>query len=321
MIAGLLSRIDWMVRLLLLAIVCASFIPVEGAARDIAQGISDGAIFLLFLLNGMRLSRADVLAGLGNWRFLGALVAWCYGAMALAGLALFHLGAGLLPGVVALGFLYLGTLSSTVQSATAYSSLAGGNVAYSVVAAALLNIIGVFLTAPLFSLLAGQQGVDLGGAALVKILLILILPFVLGQIIQSRTKDWMDRNSGIVSWMDRFAIATAVYVAFSGAVTQGLWTRVDPSAWVVLLGGVVLFLAFGFYGAWVLSARLRLARPDRIAFLFAGAHKSTAMGAPLAMVLFPSATAGLLMVPLLAYHLLQLVISAPLANRLRSRSG
>ncbi|NTZ41562.1 bile acid:sodium symporter [Altererythrobacter sp. SALINAS58] len=320
MIAGLLSRIDWMVRLLLLAILCASFIPVEGSARDIAQGISDGAIFLLFLLNGMRLSRADVLAGLGNWRFLGALVAWCYGAMALAGLALFHLGAGILPGVVALGFLYLGTLSSTVQSATAYSSLAGGNVAYSVVAAALLNIIGVFLTAPLFSLLAGQQGFDLGGAALVKILLILILPFVLGQIIQSRTKDWMDRNSGIVGWMDRFAIATAVYVAFSGAVTQGLWTRVDPSAWVVLLGGVVLFLAFGFYGAWVLSARLQLARPARIAFLFAGAHKSTAMGAPLAMVLFPPATAGLLMVPLLAYHLLQLIISAPLANRLRSRS-
>lgn len=320
MIAGVFSRIDWMVRLLLLAILCASFVPVQGGAREVAQSISDGAIFLLFLLNGMRLSRADVLAGMGNWRFLGALVAWCYGVMALAGLALFHLSAGLLPGVVALGFLYLGTLSSTVQSATAYSSLAGGNVAYSVVAAALLNIIGVFLTAPLFSLLAGQQGADLGGTALVKILLILILPFILGQVVQSRTKGWMDRNGGIVSWMDRIAIAIAVYVAFSGAVTQGLWTRVDPAAWAVLLAGVALFLLFAFTGAWWLGAKLRLARRDRIAFLFAGAQKSTAMGAPLAMVLFPSATAGLLMVPLLAYHLLQLVISAPLANRLRSRS-
>ena len=42
---------------------------------------------------------------------------------------------GIMLRIVALGLLFLGALPSTVQSATAYSSLAGGNVAASVVAA------------------------------------------------------------------------------------------------------------------------------------------------------------------------------------------
>ena len=56
-----------------------------------------------------------------------------------------------------LGVLYLGTLPSTVQSATSYTALADGNVALSVVGAALLNIAGVFVTAPIFALLAGAR--------------------------------------------------------------------------------------------------------------------------------------------------------------------
>ena len=57
-----------------------------------------------------------------------------------------------------------------------------------------------------------------------------------------------------------------------------------------------------------------LERGDRIAFLFAGGQKSIALGAPLASLLFPPAVAGLLLVPVLTYHMAQLVISAPLAR-------
>jgi len=105
-------------------------------------------------------------------------------------------------------------------------------------------------------------------------------------------------------------------VAFSGAVEQGLWTLVSPFEWFVLLAGVIAFLVVGFTGSWALSGLIGLDRPDRSAFLFAGAHKSVAMGAPLAAVLFPPQVAGMVLLPLLIYHLLQLVASAPLANRL-----
>ena len=313
---AMFARIDPLVRLLLLAIVLASVVPVTAEWRTLAQGVSNGAVFLLFLLNGLRLPRADVIRGIGHVRFLAPLVLWCFGAMALAGWGLSLALSGWLPPLVALGFLYLGTLPSTVQSATAYTSLAGGNVANSVVAAALLNILGVFLTAPLFSALAGSEGAPFDLAALQKVALILLLPFVLGQLLQNRFGHFVRDHRTLATWMDRTAIAIAVYVAFSGAVEEGLWDRVDAGEWGVLLAGVVALLALAFAGAWLLGGVLALGRGERIAFLFSGAQKSIAMGAPLAAVLFPPGTAGLVLLPVLVYHLLQLVLSAPIASRL-----
>jgi sodium/bile acid cotransporter 7 len=315
----LLSNVDLMVRLLVLAIVLASVVPATGGARAIAQWVSNGAIFVLFLLNGLRLSRADVLRGIGHWRFLLPLIIWCFGAMALAGKGFELALAPMLPPMVALGFLYLGALPSTVQSATAYSSLAGGNVANSVVAAALLNVLGVFVSAPLFAALGGSGAADMGAAGLTKVVAILILPFAIGQALQVRLAPWIGDHRALVTWMDRLSIAIAVYVAFSGAVEQGLWTLVSIAEWALILAGVIAFLALGFVGSWLVSGTIRLERGDRIAFLFAGAHKSVAMGAPLAAVLFPPQVAGMVLLPLLIYHLLQLVASAPLASRLARR--
>jgi len=245
------------------------------------------------------------------------LALWCFGAMSLAGWGLAQAGSALLlPPTVALGLLFLGALPSTVQSATAYSSLAGGNVAVSVVAAAFINILGVFLSAPLFSLLAGSEAAAFDWGSLERIAMILLLPFVIGQAAQGKAGHLVRDHRRLATWMDRSAIAIAVYVAFSAAVEQGLWQLVDLPDWAALLLLVGAFLAFGFGGAWLLGGALRLERGDRIAFLFAGAQKSIALGAPLASVLFPPAVAGLLLLPVLTYHLLQLVLSAPLANRL-----
>jgi sodium/bile acid cotransporter 7 len=256
------------------------------------------------------------LQGIGNVRLLLPLVAWCFGAMTLAGWGLSLVLGAWLPPLVALGFLFLGALASTVQSATSYSSLAGGNVAASVVAAALLNLLGVFLTPPLFSLLAGSEAAALDVSALEKIALILLLPFAIGQLAQVRFGHLVREHRALATWMDRTAIAIAVYVAFSGAVEEGLWQRVGPADWAVLIAGVCFLLVFAFGGAWLLGGVLRLARGDRIALLFSGGQKSIAMGAPLATVLFGASTAGLVLLPVLIYHLLQLVLSAPLATRL-----
>ena len=119
-----------------------------------------------------------------------------------------------------------------------------------------------------------------------------------------------------VAWLDRIVIRTAVYVAFSGAVEQGLATMFSSADWSVLLALVIAFLIVGTVGAWGVGSLLGFAREDRIAFLFAGAQKSVAIGAPLAAILFPPDVAGFVIAPLLLYHLLQLVWAAPLATRL-----
>ncbi len=315
-----MSRIDPLVRLLIAAIVLASLLPVSGSWRDAAQFASNAAVFVLFFLNGVRLPRHEVMAGLGNHRLLWPLVGWVFAVMPAAGWALWQLGAGWMPPLVALGFLFLGTLPSTVQSATAYSSLAGGNVASSVVAAALLNILGVFITAPLFSALAGGAGAWFHSDGLIKVVMILLVPFFLGQVVQDQLGGWVNSHRSLVTWMDRGSIAIAVYVAFSGAVEQGIWSRVDGSGWLMLGIGCTVMLTIGYGGAWLLGGLLGLPRGDRISMLFAGAQKSIAMGAPLATVLFAPEAAGIILLPVLVYHLVQLVISAPLAVRLANRT-
>ena len=314
----MLARIDPMVRLLLAAMVLAFVLPVNGAWREAAQWVSNVAVFLLFFLNGVRLPRHEVLAGLTNHRLLWPLIAWCFGAMALAGWLVWQLGSGWMPPLLALGFLYLGCLPSTVQSATAYASLAGGNVASSVVAAALLNVLGVFITAPLFSLLAGGQGGGLHTDGLLKVVGILLVPFVLGQVAQRWLGAWVHGHRQLATWFDRGSIAIAVYVAFSGAVQQQFWTRIDLAGWGWLVGGTALLLAVGHGGAWLLGGALGLDRANRITMLYAGAQKSIAMGAPLASVLFAPAAAGVILLPILLYHLCQLVLAAPIAARLSS---
>ena len=310
-------KIDPMVRLITAAILLATVLPVEGRAHVFAQWVSNAAVFVLFLLYGLRLSRREVLAGLGNHRLLLPLIVFVFGIMTLAGWGLWQVAGSLLPPMLALGFLYLGVLPSTVQSATAYSSLAGGNVASSVVAAALINILGVFISAPLFALIAGNAGGEFHGDQLVKVVTMLLLPFVAGQVLQGFVRGWIIEHKPLITRMDRASIAIAVYVAFSGAVEQGIWTKVDAAGWAGVLVGSALLMVLGYGGAWLLGGLLRLSHGDRIAMLFAGAQKSVAMGAPLATVLFPSDVAGIVILPLIVYHLVQMIVAAPMATRLR----
>lgn len=316
------SRIfpDRFVPILLATILLASLLPVRGGAVPVAQALSTAAIVLLFFLNGVRLPRDEVLHGIRNWKLQGGALLFCFGAMALFGLGAQLATANLLPATLTLGFLFLGILPSTVQSATAASSLADGNVAASVVAAALLNLTGVIVSPLLFALLAGSAG-EIHGEAALRIVAILLLPFIAGQFAQKWLRPWVLAHRGLATLMDRTAIAIAVYVAFSAAVVAGIWSLLDAREIAIVFAAVAVLLALSFGGAWLFGRLLGLARPDRITLLFAGAQKSIAVGAPLAATLFPPAIAGMVLVPILVYHMAQLILSAWIAPVLRADKG
>lgn len=306
---------DPMILTLLAALALAGAVPVTSSAAQLARDVSNVGIFVLFLLNGMRIPRREIARGLANWRYVLPLTLWVFGVMALLGLGLQWLAGSVLPPLVALGFLYLGVLPSTVQSATSYTTLAGGNIALAVVGAALLNIIGVVVSAPLFALLGGGAAADIGPDVIIRIGLILVLPFAIGQAMQGWTADWVNARKGQIVWLDLFVIGLSVYVAASGAMMQGLPGMFTAADWGVLLALVLAFLAAASWGAWAIGAPLELPRADRIAFLFGGSQKSIAIGAPLAAILFSPAVAGFVIAPLLVYHLAQLILAAPLAAR------
>jgi solute carrier family 10 (sodium/bile acid cotransporter), member 7 len=307
---------DRFVLMLLGVIALASFLPARGAALSTVATVSNIAIFSLFFFHGLRLSREAVWAGIRHWRLQLAIVAFTYAAFPLVGLSLSLLMPALLSPGLWIGVLFLCALPSTVQAAISSSSMAGGNVAASVVAAALSNIAGVVLTPLIVAGVAHVSGAGVGLGSIGKIAGLLLLPFILGQIAHGWFGGWAERHKLWIGRMDRLTIILAVYVAFSAAVVDGLWQRLTLQEFGPLLLIVCGLLTFAFASTWWLGRVLGFAREDRITLLYSGSHKTLATGAPMARILFPGAEAGLIIIPLMLYHQLQLIISAWLANRL-----
>lgn len=307
---------DRFLLVLIATVVLASLLPATGRWLTLIGWVSNAAIVLLFFLHGARLSPQAVLDGARRWRLQGAILLFGYGVIPLVGLAAAHLLQGWWqPGLI-LGLIFLAVLPTTVQSSIAYASIAGGNVVASVIASAASNLLGVVLAPALFALLAASAmgGVSLSGVG--RIAALLLLPFALGQLLRRPVAPVIARHKAVAGYMDKITIVLAVYVAFSGAVTEGLWHRVSPAEIAAVAAVALTLLVAAMAGAWMLGGAMRLGHADRASFLFAASHKSLATGAPMARVLFPPALAGFVILPLMIYHQLQLMLSAIVAARL-----
>jgi solute carrier family 10 (sodium/bile acid cotransporter), member 7 len=311
---------DRFVLMLLSALALAMLLPVRGSALALAQNIIVVGIFLLFFLHGLRLPRSDVLIAAKGWRLQGAMLVFTFVLMPLAGWGLAYLASAALPAALIAGIIYLAILPSTVQSAVSYAAIGGGNVAASVVGAALSNLAGIALTPLLAALLIGGAGhAGLDSNVVTKIATMLLLPFALGQLTQGWLGGWARKQKQLLGLFDRGVILLAVYIAFAGSITSGALAQLEGEMMIALILALLIFLAFAFAGAMILGGILGFARADRISLLFAGAHKSIATGAPMAAILF-GADAGLVILPAIIYHISQLLLSAPLASRLAKGS-
>jgi sodium/bile acid cotransporter 7 len=311
-------RLDPFIVTLLAAAVVASFLPVTGRALDVLKQVSLVAIGLLFFLYGARLSTAETLAGLRNWRLHLVILSTTFAVFPVLGLALQVLDGNLLTPGLASGVLLLTLVPSTVQSCVVYTRVAGGNVAGAVVSASMSNLIGVFLTPALVALLmAADATVDAG--SVVRIVLQLFVPFVLGQLLRPVVGGFVARHDDRLKLYDRGSIVLVVLVAFSEGAEAHIWSSL--SVWSVLAVALVCAVLLAVAMGWsALVGRLaRLERADRVAVLFCGCNKSLASGLPIASVLFSGRTVALLVLPLMLYHQMQIITGAVVSARMAPR--
>ncbi len=307
---------DRFILLLVATLIAATLLPATGTALTAIGWLSNAAIFLLFFLHGARLSPQAVVDGAKRWRLQTAILAFGYLGFPVVMLGTTHLLAGRFSPELLMGLVFLGVLPTTVQSSIAYASIARGNVAASVIAAAASNLIGVVLTPLLFAIIASTAFGQTSLSGIGKVALLLLLPFALGQLLRVRVLPTVQRHAKIAGMMDKLTIVLAVYVAFSDAATQGLWSRVSAAELLELAAVVFALLIAAFAGAWSVGSAMKLNPADRATMLFSGAHKSLATGAPMARILFPPALAGAVILPLMLYHQMQLMLSAVIAARL-----
>lgn len=311
---------DTFTLLLVAMVILASLLPISGEPAEWFGLATNLAVALLFFLHGARLSTDVVVAGFLHWRLQSFILAVTFVVFPLLGLLLGLLSPWLIPPALYLGLLYVCVLPSTVQSSIAFTSIAGGNVPAAICAASASNILGMFLTPALVAVLfsaGGHIGVSLD--MIWKILLQLFLPFVLGQVLQPFIGDWIRARKSLLAPVDRGSILMVVYLAFSNAVIEGIWSKFSTAdlALVICLDIVLLLVVLGITSSG--SKLFGFNKEDQIAAIFCGSKKSLASGVPMAGVIFAGQSVGAIVLPLMLFHQIQLMLCAWLARRFAAR--
>ncbi len=275
----------------------------------------------MFFLQGARLSPQAMLSGLGAWKLHLAIFCCTFVLFPLLGVGLRAALPQLLTPTLWVGILFVCVLPSTVQSSIAFTSIGRGNVAAAVCSATASNLLGIAVTPLLVGLLLSRNGPGVSGHAVLDIVLELLLPFILGQVLQPWIGAWAKRNRTLLSFTDRGSILIVVYTAFSEAVVQGIWHKLPASMLVVVLLVDAALLATVLLVTRAGARLLGFSREDEIAIVFCGSKKTLASGVPMAGVLFPPATVGMIVLPLMVFHQIQLFVCAVLARRYAARAS
>ena len=306
-------KIDRYLPLIVTMVALASLLPARGAGAIAFGWVTKLAIGLVFFLHGARLSREAVIGGVTHWRLHLVVMSSTFVLFPLLCLGVAALPAWITPPALASGIIFLGCLPSTIQSSIGFTVIARGDVPAAVASASASNLLGMVLTPLLVSLLLHAQG-GISSGQVWSIFLQLLAPFIAGQALRRWIGDWVRARGKVLGYIDRGSILLVVYTAFSGAVVEGVWSRIGAFDLVRLLVLCSLLLAL-VLAATVYAARsFGFSKADEIAIVFCGSKKSLASGAPMAGVLFPAATAGVALLPLMLFHQIQLMACAVIAQ-------
>jgi sodium/bile acid cotransporter 7 len=313
---------DWFLIGMFAAIGLAWLFPDPGAQGGWLHPelLTKGGVALIFFLHGMSLSFAAMRQGALNWRLHLVVQGSVFIVFPVLGLGLLPLTQRL-PEDLRIGIFYLCALPSTVSSSVALTAAAGGSVPAAVFNATLSSVLGILLTPLWLKVITDGSDVSIPVDKVVLDLVIwMIVPLIVGQLSRVRLADWAKRNKPTVSLVDRLTILLLVYTSFCDSMKFKVWTQHGlPALMATFVISVGLFY-FMLYFTGAICDLLRFTPEDRIAAIFCGSKKSMATGVPMAQLMFgASPSLGLILLPIMIYHQLQLVICGALANRWKSR--
>lgn len=221
------------------------------------------------------------------------------------------------------GLIIATAVPCTLGSAAVMTRRAGGNDSIALVVTLLTNLACFVVTPAWIETLTGRTGgPDQDFAQLVaKLAVLVVLPIVVGQLLRQpqRMGHWATRHRVALGVVAQLGILAMVLI---GAVRCGeqlysLETGLTPVAGQ--LAAVVGIVAALHLAAWALgywgASRMGLPPEDRPAVAFAGSQKTLMIGLAIALDF-----GGLAVLPMMAYHVEQLLIDTLLADRLRGQS-
>ncbi len=279
-------------------------------------------VAIVFFLHGLGLSPKAIKEGVSNWKLHIYIQMATFFVYPLLWLILGDALLAYLPAALAFGFCYLFVLPSTISSSVAMTSVGKGNVPGAIFNASLSSVLGVFITPLLIQLFMGFEGVELDlMASIISIGKLLLLPMIVGQLLRPFLLLWVNKHKAVVNKVDKYVILLIVYNAFCDSVANGIWSdfSVAMLAGSIALCSVILLIMVHTiqWGARKTGFDL----PDEVAAVFCGTKKTLAAGVPMAKVIFGAdPNLGMILLPIMLYHPIQIFYCALLANRYARRS-
>ena len=307
-------RPDFLLTGIITALILGLVVPVPERHISWLSELADIGVGMVFLVYGMRLRTSEVIEGMRNIKLQVSVLVATYVIFPLVGLAMYYTLGGIIGASFATGLLYLSLLPSTVQSSVTFVSIARGDIGAAVCSATVSNILGMFLSPLLVLLFMNLEDAHTGGIE--SVLLKLLLPFIIGQLLQPRLGDWMRAHRNITKYTDNCAIILVVFVAVLKATADNAWSSVTLGGFIVLFIVLSAMLAIMLAVTWYGGKPLHFKRPQRIVLLMCGSKKSLATGLPMAKALFDRAIVGAVVVPVIIFHQIQLMVCAMIARRL-----
>ncbi|WP_291323625.1 bile acid:sodium symporter family protein [Desulfonatronospira sp.] len=313
---------NWFILGLLAAVFFAWLFPDPGARGGMLQSENTTrlGVVLIFFFQGLTLSPAAIKSGLMQWRLHVFVQAFIFLIIPLAALAMILASYPVLSQDLRTGFFFLAVLPTTIATSVAYTFMTRGNVAGAVFNSSLANVAGILITPLWVSVWLQAGGVSLPlGQLLLDISMLLLAPLLVGQLLRPLTYRLVDALKKPFSITSSLIILFIVYAAFCNSWKDGIWEQEGAVAALIAGAGSVVFLAL-VLGLVVLGIRLfHFDHQNAMAALFCAPQKTMAAGVPMANLIFEHHPAlGLILLPLMFYHLLQLLVGGVLVSRINA---
>ncbi|WP_324721210.1 bile acid:sodium symporter family protein [Salinimicrobium sp. HB62] len=304
---------------LLFAILLAWFLP-NGPEVLPLKTITDIGIGFIFFFYGLKLSPTEFKAGFSNYKvhIIIQLTTFLIFPMLVLGFTPFFEGGT--SSQLWLALFFLGALPSTVSSSIVMVSLAKGDIPTAIFNASLSGLIGIIATPVWMSLFMASSSDFEFGAVIQKLLIQIILPLAIGLFLQKYLGTLARKNSTKISFFDKSVIVLIVYASFSSAFSSELFTKVGLADLLKLSVLVTVLFFTIYFGLGLVSRWINFSTEDEITAKFCGTKKSLVHGSVMVKVIFGNSAANALyLLPIMLYHILQLLVIAIFAEGYRKR--
>lgn len=303
---------------LLLAIFLAWLFPEFGATSSPIpwKPIINVGIALVFFMYGVKLDPAQIISGLSNWKLHVLIQSFTFLIFPALVFVVLDWAPWISPDFK-LGVSYLSALPSTVSASVVMVSIAGGNIPAAIFNASISSLLGVLITPAWMGILGGNNeefSVDFL-PTLIELTYKVILPVIVGVWMHRYLFPILQPFLKKLKYIDQAVIMTIVFTAFAQSFEEKVFSPYSITT-IVTLAISMLALFLLVWGVINISASfLKFPIKDKITALFCGSKKSLVHGVVIGKVIFPDpALLGLVLLPVMLYHIQQLVIGSAIAS-------